>query len=77
MSNNDIIKISHVKNVRVRNEHNNVVFPMQNVLKIYFRNGEIRTLDLFSNRDMTEVNYYKLVETPRTKEKIIFLENKD
>ena len=77
MSDKDIIKISHVKNVRVRNEHNNVVFPMQNVLKIYFRNGEIRTLDLFSNRDMTEINYYKLVETPRTKEKIIFLENKD
>jgi hypothetical protein len=72
MNDKDIIKISHVKNVRVRNIHNNVLFPNQNILKVYFRNGEIRTLDLFSNKDMTEVDYFKIVETPRTKEKLIF-----
>jgi len=77
MSNKDIIKISHIKNVRVRNTHNDVLFPMQNILQVYFRSGEIRTLDLFSNKDMTEVDYFKIVETPKTKEKLIFLENKD
>ena len=74
MSNKDIVKISLIKNVCVRNTHNNIVFPKQDVLKIRFRNGEIRTLDLFSNKDMTEVDYFKIVETPKTKEKLIFFD---
>lgn len=77
MSNKDIIKISLIKNVKIQNIHNDHLFPLQNVLKVFFRSGEIRTLDLFSNKDFTEVDYFKIVDTPRTKEKIIFLEKED
>lgn len=74
MNNNDIIKIEHIKNVRIRNNNNRVLFPMQNILKIYFRDGKSRTIDLFSERDITNIEYLKEVETPKTKTKTIFKE---
>lgn len=74
MSDNDIIRVEHVKNVRIRNNNNGVLFPMQNILKVYFRNGESRTIDLFSERDITEIEYLKEIETPKTKAKTIFKE---
>lgn len=74
MNNNDIIKIEHIKNVRIRNNNNRVLFPMQNILKVYFRDGKSRTIDLFSERDITDIEYLQEVETPKTKTKTIFKE---
>ena len=73
-SKNDIVEIVKVKNVRIRNKHNNVLFPIQNVLKVIFRSGESRTIDLFSQKDMTEVDYFQVEETNKTKNKILFKE---
>lgn len=75
VSDRDIVKILQVKNVRIKNTHNNYIFPYQNIMKIFFRNGESRTLDLFSRRDMTEVDYFEVIETEKTREKIIFQES--
>ena len=74
-SSKDIIEILQVKNVRIKNTHNNYIFPYQNIMKITFRNGETRFLDLFSRRDMTDVDYFKIITTEKTKEKIIFKES--
>lgn len=74
MNNKDIVKVAHIKNVRIRNTNNGALFPMQNILKIYFRNGESRTIDLFSERDITDIEYLQEIATPKTKEKVIFKE---
>ena len=72
--NNDIIKVELVKDIRVQNTHNNFVFPKQNIMKVYFRNNEIRTLDLFSERDITNIDYFKILEDKKTKRKTLFEE---
>lgn len=72
MNRNDIIKVELVKNVRIRNLHNDFLFPKQNVMKIYFTNGEIRILDLFSQMDITNVDYFRAEETKNTKIKVLF-----
>lgn len=71
---NDIIKIELVKGIRVQNTHNNFVFPKQNIMKVYFRNNETKTLDLFSEKDITNIDYFKILEDKKTKTKILFEE---
>ena len=72
--NNDIIKVELVKGIRVHNTHNNFVFPKQNIMKVYFRNNETKTLDLFSEKDITNIDYFKILEDKKTKTKILFEE---
>ena len=57
----DIIKIELIKNVRIKNTHNNFIFPSQNIMKVYFRNNKIRILDLFSCKDITDIDYFEVV----------------
>ena len=77
MNENDIIKIELVKNVRIENLHNNFLFPRQNIINVYFRNGNKRSLDLVSGRDFTEIEYFKVVENITTKRKVLFEEFND
>lgn len=77
MSENDIIKIELVKNVRIENLHNDFLFPRQNIINVYFRNGNKRSLDLVSGRDFTEIEYFKVVENITTKRKVLFEEFDD
>lgn len=73
-SEKDIIKITKVDKVRIKNTHNEVLFPEQSILKIEFRGGECRILDLFSNYDITDIDYYQVIETKKTKEKVLYKE---
>ena len=75
MFDKDIVKIELIKGARVQNTHNNYVFPKQNIMKVYFRNNEIRTLDLFSERDITNIDYFKILEDNKTKRKTLFTES--
>ena len=70
----DIIKIELIKNVRIKNTHNNFIFPSQNIMKVYFRNNKIRILDLFSCKDITDIDYFEVVNGISTKTKILFEE---
>lgn len=74
MFDKDIIKVELIKGVRVQNTHNGFVFPKQNIMKIYFRNGNIRILDLFSNRDITDVDYFIIRKGLTTTIKTLFKE---
>ena len=74
MFDNDIIKVELIKNVRVQNTHNGFVFPKQNIMKICFRNGNVRILDLFSNRDITDIDYFIIRKGLTTKTKVLFKE---
>lgn len=73
----DIIKIELIKNVRIKNTHNNFIFPIQNIMKVYFRNNKIRVLDLFSCKDITDIDYFEVVNGISTKTKILFEEDDD
>lgn len=74
MNKEDIIKIELLRDARVQNMHNGFVFPKQYIMKIYYRNNSIRILDLFSKRDITNIDYFKVLEG--TKTKVIFEEYK-
>jgi len=74
MSKNDIIKIELVKNVCVENKNSNCIYPKQDILKIYFRNKKYRIIDLFSEVDITEIDYFRILETKKTKIKTLFKE---
>lgn len=77
MNEKDIIKITKIDNIRIRNTHNDYVFPLQSILKVETREGGIRILDLFSERDITSIDYFVVEETPKTKEHILFKEYED
>ena len=55
----EIVKIDVVKGARVQNLHNGFTFPRQNIMKVYFRDGSYRVLDLFSKLDITDIDYFK------------------
>lgn len=74
MNKEDIIKIELLRDARVQNMHNGFIFPKQYIMKIYYRNNSIRILDLFSKRDITNIDYFKVLEG--TKTKVIFEEYK-
>ena len=58
----EIVKIDVVKGARVQNLHNGFTFPRQNVMKVYFRDGSYRVLDLFSKLDITDIDYFRVIE---------------
>ena len=58
----EIVKIDIVRGARVQNLHNGFTFPKQNVMKVYFRDGSYRVLDLFSKLDITDIDYFKVIE---------------
>lgn len=59
MSDKDIIKIIDMVNVRIRNKHNGVLYPMQDVVKVVYRDNTYRVVDMFSKRDFTDIDYLK------------------
>lgn len=73
----NIIKITKLKNVRIRNTHDDYLFPYQDVIIVEYANKKERTIDLIANKDITDIDYYKVVKTDRTKESIIFEEYKE
>lgn len=72
---NNIVEIKKIKNVRIQNLHNDMLYPMQDLLEITFENGKTRTIDLFSEKDITDISYYKVINTKRTKSKIIMIDH--
>ena len=74
MSKSDIIAVEIVKNVRIRNLHNDFLFPKQDIMNVYFRDGKKRTLDLLSQRDFTDIDYFKVENTKSTKVNVLFFE---
>lgn len=77
MNEKDIIRITKTSNVQVKNTHNGFMFPVQNILEIEFRGGDVRILDLMADRDISDINYLIVHETPKTKRKDLFKENDD
>ena len=68
-----ITKIVEAKNVNVVNIHNNLVFNNQKLLYISM-GKEIRIIDLLANKDITDIDYLKIITTNKTKYKKIFVD---
>ena len=68
-----ITKIVEAKNVNVGNIHNNLVFNNQKLLYISM-GKEIRIIDLLANKDITDIDYLKIITTSKTKYKKIFVD---
>lgn len=74
MSDKDIIKISKIKNVRVKNMHNGYVSRAFNIIQVEYRDGEKRIIDVKSRRDLTDIGYYAFMFPEKIKESVIFQE---
>ena len=68
----NIIEITKIKNVRIKNKHNGIIFPTQDILRVSFQNGDIRMIDLICEKDITDIDYFEIIESDKTKEKIYF-----
>ena len=74
MNEKDIIKITKIENIKIKNTHNDFEYPLQSILKVETREGGSRIIDLMADRDITDIDYLVVKETPKTKEKILFKE---
>ena len=68
----DIVEIKKITNTKLKNLHDNRISVFtQDLLKIKFEDGQVRTVALFMEADITDVDYYEVLYTPRTKEIMI------
>jgi len=77
MSDKDIIRITKVNNIQIENTHNGLLFPVQSILEVENRGGATRVLDLIAERDITDIDYFVVHETDKTKKKDLFIEYDD
>lgn len=68
----NIIEITRFKNVRIKNLHNEVLFPTQDILRITFENGDNRIIDLISEKDITDIDYLSVVVSDKTRTRTLF-----
>lgn len=71
----NIIEIAIKKNINIINLHNEVVYPKQNILVVSFENGTERIIDLMSEKDITDIDYFKVIESDKTKKRLLFKDN--
>lgn len=75
-SNKNIISIVQFDNVRIRNTHNDYLYPMQSILEIDSDDG-YRIIDLFSQKDITDIDYFKVETSNKTRKKVLYKERDD
>ena len=69
---NNIKKITLIKNARFRNMLEKSNFPAEKALEIEMENGDIHILSSVSQKDFLGVDYIKLIDRDKEKRQIIF-----
>lgn len=69
-----IISIIKIDNIQIRNTNNNYLYPMQSILEVDMDNGH-RIIDLIAEKDITDIDYFEIVTTNKTKKKVLFKES--
>lgn len=69
---NNIKKITLIKNARFRNMLEKSNFPAEKALEIEMENGEKHILSSISQKDFYGVEYIKLIDRDKEKRQIIF-----
>lgn len=69
-----IISIIKIDNIQIRNTNNNYLYPMQSILEVDMDNG-YRIIDLIAEKDITDIDYFEIVTTNKTKKKVLFKES--
>lgn len=70
----DIVRIDLIKNIQIKNKHNDFITPKQDIIIVSFRNGKSRIIDLASEVDITDIDYFEILKSNKTKYKVIFKE---
>lgn len=68
----NIVEIYIKKNINIQNLHNEVIYPKQSILVVSYENGTERIIDLMSEKDITDIDYFKVIESDKTKKRILF-----
>lgn len=68
----EIQKIVKVKNVNLKNVHTGFIYKPQNILKVIYKNGKESIIDLDGEKDITNIDYMKIIYPSKIREKIIF-----
>lgn len=74
MDSKDIVKIIKIEKVFIKNTHHGFSYPRQDVLEITNRAGEVRIIDLLAERDITDIDYFKLIDDKKTTRRVVFQE---
>ena len=70
---NIIKKITELTDLKMTNTHyNDFTIPKYKLLKVDFENGETQFLDIEDNLNISKADYWKIVELPKTKAKVLF-----
>ena len=69
---NNIKKITLIKNARFRNMLEKSNFPAEKALEIEMENGDIHILSSVSQKDFLGVDYIKLIDRDKEKRKIFY-----
>lgn len=72
-SDRKIISITKIDNVRIKNTHNDYLYPTQSILEVDMDDG-YRIIDLIAKKDITDIDYFEVVTTSKTKKKVLFKE---
>ena len=68
----NIVEIYIKKNINIQNLHNEVIYPKQSILIVSYENGTERIIDLMSEKDITDIDYFKVIESDKTKKRTLF-----
>lgn len=69
---NSIKSVKLIKNIRVKNVHHDMIYPYSDIIEVVDINGDKRILDLWSDSDITDIDYYEIITDKKTKEKVLF-----
>ena len=74
---NAVVKVEVITDCRLFNLHNNFYSTSRTIMKISFKNGKFRELDLLSKVDLTDIDYIEVIYPERSKRYLLFKETDD
>lgn len=72
---NAIAKVEVITNCRILNTHNNHQGARKSVMRVEYRSGKCRLIDLTLNVDFTDVDYLEVIYPLWGKKYLLFQEN--
>lgn len=66
-----ITKITEIKGLNILNKHTNIMYKNQ-IIWLIKTNKKSYVLDMLANKDITDIDYLEIIETKKTKYKVLF-----
>lgn len=74
---NNIVRVEVITNCRLLNTHHNLKGIRKSIMRIDYKNGKCRELDLTTKLDITDVDYLQVIYPVWSKKYLLFEESED